>query len=133
MRLIKFLPALAAAAAMSACCDKNCQTEQPAATEIVPADAAIRLNVFYTLKDYADPAAAKAAGDSLVAASRTDEGCISYDMYESVTTPGQYIIVETWENDSLLGVHSRAPHFEKYVPVLQSLGTMQTQRFLVEE
>ncbi len=133
MRFIKLFSVLAAAAVMTGCCDKGCKTEQPVATEVAPVDAAIRLNVFYTLNADADPAAAKAAGDSLVAASRTDKGCISYDMYESVTTPGQYIIVETWENDSLLGVHSRAPHFEKYVPVLQSLGTMNTQRFLIEE
>ena len=54
-------------------------------------------------------------------------------MYESVTTPRQYIIVETWENDSVLGVHSNAPHFAHFVPQLQALGTMETQRFLIEE
>ena len=130
---MKYLFLLALALFMGSCCNKNCETPVAADAEIAKVSKAIRLNVFYTLNEDADPATAKAVADSLVAASRNDAGCISYDMYESVTTPRQFIIVETWENDSLLGIHSVAPHFEKYVPQLQALGTMSTQRFLIEE
>lgn len=128
---MKYIVLFVLALFMGSCCHKTC--EEPVAEEIAETSKIVRLNVFYTLNEDADPAAAKAAGDSLVAASRNDDGCISYDMYESVTTPRQFIIVETWENDSLLGIHSRAPHFEKYVPQLQALGKMSTQRFLIEE
>lgn len=133
MKVKLFILAVGLAGVLSACCNKNCETPVAADAEIAKESKAIRLNVFYSLNEDADPAAAKVVADSLVSASRNDDGCISYDMYESVTTPRQFIIVETWENDSLLGIHSVAPHFKKYVPQLQALGTMSTQRFLIEE
>lgn len=128
---MKYIALCALALFMGSCCQKAC--EEPVANEVAETSKVVRLNVFYTLNEDADPAAAKAAADSLVAASRNDAGCISYDMYESVTTPRQYIIVETWKNDSVLGVHSNAPHFARFVPQLKALGTMETQRFLIEE
>lgn len=93
----------------------------------------IRLNVFYTPNEGADINEIKNIADSLVAASRNDAGCISYDFFESTTTPGSYIIIETWENDSLLDIHSHAPHFEKYVPQLNALGKMRAERFSFNE
>lgn len=128
---MKYIVLFALTVFLCSCCHKTC--EEPVVNDIAETSKIVRLNVFYTLNEDADPAAAKIVGDSLVAASRNDAGCISYDMYESVTTTRQFIIVETWENDSLLGVHSQAPHFEKYVPQLQALGKMSTQRFLIEE
>ncbi|MDE5567708.1 MAG: antibiotic biosynthesis monooxygenase [Muribaculaceae bacterium] len=130
---MKYFFLLAFALFMGSCCNKNCETPVATDVEIAKEPKAIRLNVFYTLNEDADPAAAKSAGDSLVAASRNDVGCISYDMYESVTTPRQFIIIETWENDSVLDIHSNAPHFKHFVPQLQALGNMQVQRFLIEE
>lgn len=125
--------AAAIAVMLCACCNKNCETATTEEADAQPQNKVVRLNVFYTLNDAANADAAKAIADSLVAASRNDSGCISYDMFESTTLPGEYIIVETWENDSLLDVHSRAPHFEKYVPLLRDLGTMATQRCLIIE
>lgn len=119
---------------LCSCCNNNCDTTT---TTPDPADGqkseVVRLNVFYTLNDIANADAAKAIADSLVAASRNDDGCISYDMFESTTTPGEYIIIETWQNDSLLAFHSHAPHFEKYVPQLRALGSMTAQRCTINE
>ena len=124
--------AAAVAASVSSCCNNStCETVPAAEPDAVV--SAIRLNVFYTLKDGVSTDSVKAIADSLVAASRLDAGCISYDFFESTTTPGEYMIIETWENDSLLDIHSKAPHFTKYVPQLQELGTMTMQRFEVEE
>ena len=131
-----FLPVAATLAiALSSCCNKNCNTADAVPDNGVSQNnnEVVRLNVFYTLNDVATADAMKAIADSLVTASRTDQGCITYDMFESTTTPGQYIIIETWQNDSLLTIHSRAPHFEKYVPRLQELGSMSTQRFTIPE
>lgn len=125
------LAAAVAASASSCCNNSTCETVPAAEPDAVV--SAIRLNVFYTLKDGVNTDSVKAIADSLVAASRQDAGCISYDFLESTTTPGEYMIIETWENDSLLDIHSKAPHFTKYVPQLQELGTMTMQRFEVEE
>lgn len=129
--LSSFLLAAVAAVSVSSCCNNSsCETVATDSPEVVNA---IRLNVFYTLKDGADINEVKAIADSLVSASREDAGCISYDFLESTTTPGEYMIIETWENDSLLDIHSNAPHFTKYVPQLQALGTMTMQRFDVTD
>lgn len=122
---------LVAALAAASCCEKTecAQTPSAPATD----NQTVRLNVFYTLNEGADADHVKNIADSLVAASRNDEGCISYDFFESTTTPGQYMIIETWANDSLLQIHSNAPHFVKFVPQLEQSGTMTMQRFTVEE
>lgn len=129
MKKLFLAVALLSAAMMSCCdsksCDKQCDTDQCAEVQNRP----LRLNVFYTPNEGANIDTIKAIADSLVALSRTDAGCISYDFFESTTTPGSYIIVETWENDSVLDIHSQAPHFVKYVPQLQALGSMDLQKF----
>ena len=128
-----FLAALMSAFMFVSCSEKETPAAQPEQTAAVGESEVIRLNVFFTANEDTDLAELKAIADSLVAASRTDEGCLSYDFYESTTTPRKYMIVETWVNDSLLGIHSRAPHFEKYVPQLQERGVMTTQRFAVTD
>lgn len=117
---------------LCSCCSKNCDTVTTT-PDIDQKSEVVRLNVFYTLNDIANADTAKSIADSLVVASRNDAGCISYDMFESITTPGEYIILETWQNDSLLDIHSHAPHFEKYVPQLRTLGTMTAQRCTINE
>ncbi|MDE6367935.1 MAG: antibiotic biosynthesis monooxygenase [Muribaculaceae bacterium] len=132
-KLASFVAALAII--LCSCCNKNCDNAAttPDAVASDQKSEIVRLNVFYTLNDLANADAAKTIADSLVAASRNDAGCISYDMFESTTTPGSFIIIETWQNDSLLDIHSHAPHFEKYVPQLRALGTMTAQRCTIEE
>lgn len=93
----------------------------------------IRLNVFFTIADEANRTQAVEVAKKLVEASRNDAGCISYDFLQSATVPGEYMIIETWENDSLLDLHSKAPHFTEYVPILNNLGVMHTERFLLDK
>ncbi len=77
----------------------------------------LRLNVFYSLTDTAHKEAAEKAGKELVAASLNDKGCISYDMLASTTRPGEYMIIETWQD---------APSL---VPELQLYGEMRIEQF----
>lgn len=125
--------ATAVAVAFCSCCDKTRCESTPTADAAPEVNETVRLNVFYTLNDLASADLATSIADSLVAASRSDEGCISYDLFESTTTPGQFVIIETWQNDSLLDVHSRAPHFGKYVPMLRDLGSMTMQRCVITD
>lgn len=119
--------AVGLAASFSSCCHTK-TVDKPEA----PTSQIIRLNVFYTINDTATAAEVTDIARKLVEASRTDPGCLSYDFLESATLPGEYMIIETWENDSLLTLHSQAPHFVEYVPQLKSLGEMHTQRFMID-
>lgn len=47
---------------------------------------------------------------TLVAATRTEEGCLAYDLYESASAPGTFVTVERWRSQADLDAHMGAPH-----------------------
>lgn len=42
--------------------------------------------------------------------TRKEEGCIAYDLFESVTEPDCLVFVERWETREALSRHARTPH-----------------------
>ena len=51
-----------------------------------------------------------AALKTLAEASRGDDGCIAYEVYESGSAPGTFVTVEKWESQEALDAHMKAPH-----------------------
>lgn len=49
----------------------------------------------------------------LAAASRTDQGCLRYDVYASTSVPGTFVTVEEWESQGDLDAHMGQPHVAK--------------------
>lgn len=47
---------------------------------------------------------------SLVAATRAEEGCLSYDLFESASAPGTFVTVERWTDAAALDAHMGQPH-----------------------
>ncbi|PKW26801.1 putative quinol monooxygenase [Phycicoccus duodecadis] len=54
--------------------------------------------------------AIRAALRTLVEATRQEEGCLSYDLYESASAPGMFVTVEEWTDQAALDAHMRTPH-----------------------
>ncbi len=54
----------------------------------------------------------RAALSTLVIATRAEEGCVSYDLSESLAAPGTFVMVETWRSKADLDEHARAPHMQ---------------------
>ena len=52
----------------------------------------------------------RAALQTLVAATRDEEGCIAYDLYESVAAPGTFVTLERWTDQAALDAHMGTPH-----------------------
>ncbi|RVW02565.1 putative quinol monooxygenase [Rhodococcus spongiicola] len=50
---------------------------------------------------------------TLVDASRREDGCVSYDLYESTSTPGTFVVVEVWTDQHALDAHMKMPHFQE--------------------
>lgn len=88
----------------------------------------IRLNCIYNVAEEHAAEAIELARQ-LIAASQNDEGVIDYDMYQSATHPGQFIIYETWKDQSSLDDHSASEHFTTLVPQLQAIAPLDVQRF----
>ncbi|WP_379968751.1 putative quinol monooxygenase [Ectobacillus sp. sgz5001026] len=54
----------------------------------------------------------------LLQASRTENGNIDYNLYENVEKPNHFVMLEQWESEEVLAMHSKTPHyisFRKYV------------------
>lgn len=47
---------------------------------------------------------------TLVDATRQEEGCLAYDLFESASAPGVFVTVERWTGQDALDAHMRSPH-----------------------
>lgn len=57
--------------------------------------------------------AIRAALTELVEATRQEEGCVSYDLYESQAAPGTFVTVEVWRDQEALDGHMQSPHLQQ--------------------
>jgi quinol monooxygenase YgiN len=62
------------------------------------------------------PASAEAADQvrealkTLAEATRAEEGCLAYDLFESGSAPGTFVTVERWRDAASLDAHMGTPH-----------------------
>lgn len=89
----------------------------------------IRLNCSLITEDEDKRKRAIEKATELVAFSLRDKGCISYDLYGSLTNSDRLMIVETWESEEDLKAHSESEHFKRIVPELQELSKMTLEKF----
>lgn len=57
----------------------------------------------------------------LIANTRRDEGCLSYECLESTETPGEFLFVEQWESAEMLAKHLAAEHLATATAALPGL------------
>ncbi len=88
----------------------------------------IRLNVFVQVEEKNREKVLEAAKE-LTVASAKEEGCIAYDIFESVTRPNIFIICETWKDQESLSLHEKTPHFVKNIVVLQENAAIKLEKF----
>lgn len=55
-----------------------------------------------------------AAAATAIEATRKEEGCMAYDLYESVSTPETMVFVEEWDHADRLPGHSRTDHMRAF-------------------
>lgn len=52
---------------------------------------------------------------SLVAPTRTEPGCIRYDLFAMPDTPGRYLFIETWESPEHLNSHLQQSRVRDFI------------------
>jgi quinol monooxygenase YgiN len=57
---------------------------------------------------------ALAAARQTVAATVEEDGCISYDMHQSVSDPSRLVVVERWASRDALSRHLETPHLKAW-------------------
>lgn len=55
-------------------------------------------------------AAVREALTTLAEATRGEEGCVAYDLFESASAPGTFVTVERWRDAASLDAHMATPH-----------------------
>ena len=54
-------------------------------------------------------------GQALAAASRAEQGCISYRVYEDTAVENEFVFVEEWEDEAALQRHFATPHLAEFM------------------
>lgn len=63
----------------------------------------------------------KALAKPLIAASRKEEGCISYSLFEDIHDKNILTFIEEWKSEEAIQIHNNSPHFTSIVPALGPL------------
>jgi quinol monooxygenase YgiN len=68
-----------------------------------------------------------AAAETCIAETRKEQGCILYDLHESISDPTRFVFVEQWESMDRLMAHSAAPHMKPWRAVVKACMSAPTK------
>ena len=57
----------------------------------------------------------KAELEKLVPITRSEKGCIQYDLHQDNENPAHFLFYENWESRELWQTHMNAPHLAAYM------------------
>lgn len=52
----------------------------------------------------------RSALQTLATATREEEGCLAYELFESASAPGVFVTLERWRDQADLDAHLQTPH-----------------------
>ncbi len=52
--------------------------------------------------------------ETMIEASRAEEGCELYDIYQIKDKPNTFVVIESWESENALIGHQNSPHYIHY-------------------
>ena len=67
----------------------------------------------------------------LVAATKKEPLCISYDLYRDEKDPGHSIFIEDWPDRAAFDAHCNSEHFRRLVPVINQYASKPAQFILM--
>ena len=62
-----------------------------------------------------------------IAATRKEEGCILYDLHESISDPTRFVFVEQWTTREALGAHGRTDHLRQWRKIVKDCTDAPTK------
>ena len=74
----------------------------------------------------------KALAKPLIEASRKEEGCISYSLFEDIHDKNILTFIEEWKSIKAIQIHNNSPHFTSIVPTLAPLTAKPSEVNLYE-
>lgn len=58
----------------------------------------------------------------LVAPTCAEEGCLRYELHESKTEPGWFLLYETWKSEADLQAHFQTPYLKAFFQMVSELA-----------
>jgi quinol monooxygenase YgiN len=58
----------------------------------------------------------------LLAPTRAEAGCLRYDLHESKTEPGWFLLYETWKSEADLDAHFQTPYLKAFFRLVPELA-----------
>lgn len=73
----------------------------------------------------------RAVLDPLVAATRTEEGCLAYTAHQALDDDTVFVMYEVWRSEEDLAAHARSAHFLAFLDAAPALldGELTVDRF----
>jgi len=57
----------------------------------------------------------------LLAPTRSEQGCINYDMHQSTTDAARFLFHENWMTEAALDRHLQTPHIQSWIALADAL------------
>jgi quinol monooxygenase YgiN len=70
---------------------------------------------------------AKRLALNIVADSRSEAGCVNYDVHQAIDDPTIFVWHETWENRAALDNHFELPYFKEFFAGAGALAAEEPQ------
>lgn len=70
---------------------------------------------------------AKRLALGIVADSRTEEGCVNYDVHQAIDDPTVFVWHETWKDKAALDAHFELPYFKEFFEKAGALAAEEPQ------
>lgn len=58
---------------------------------------------------------------ALLAPTRVEDGCLNYDLHESLTDPGTFRFHENWTSRATLDAHLQSAHIRRFIEQVETL------------
>ena len=69
----------------------------------------------------------KRGATACIAATRKEDGCLLYDLHESISDPTRFVFVEQWTSREALGAHGRADHVREWRKIVKECTDRPTK------
>ena len=108
----------------TSCCEETacCMTKQAAKEKtVVVARVAVKEGYEAAFIEIAS---------KLVAATRAEEGCLFYTLYQSTENPSVFIIYEEYKDDAAFEIHADSAHFAEFA---EAINDMMAGELVIEQ
>lgn len=68
----------------------------------------------------------------LIASTRLEEGCLLYDLYESVEKKNQFVMIEHWKNQESIDKHNQNPLLINLFGKISEYAEKKTELIITE-